>query len=126
MPWSGYSRCVCDNLLTAFVPLSSIAIMQCVRPRATFAYIDESIVDCRLRGIYNLCRKGNFVRAHENARDTLILLYNAPIIEIAPTLYHDMVAALQWINHEFVLGDYRNVHTRVRDLHYKIMEQALQ
>lgn len=94
--------------------------------RPLFAYIDGAIIDCRLRGIYNLCRSGNFVKAQDNAMDTLMLLEKTPIIDINHALYMEMVDGFRWINTRFVLGDYRNVHAHVRDLHFRIFAEDLE
>lgn len=91
--------------------------------RRSFAYLDEVLVDCRLRGLYNLCRQKKYARAARGIRDMLWQLNHVPVGKIAMDreLYGKVVDAFYRMQVDLVMGEVNRVHDRVRDLHYVIL-----
>lgn len=89
--------------------------------RTKFVYIDEYIVDCRLHGIYKQIVNANYKKAYFNIIDMLINLNNHEIVNIENKFYNKIIDTFFHMRVEMSIKKYEAVHNRVRDLHYKII-----
>lgn len=86
-----------------------------------FMYVNECIIDCRLRGIYQQISLGRYEKAAFNIIEMLINLKNKNIVDIEPVLYNEIVTEFIHMRVEICLKKYHKVHDRVRNLHYKLI-----
>ncbi len=95
-------------------------------PRVRFAYVDEGVIDCRIRGMYKQVMLQQYDKVVANAKDTLLVLRTAQELDMDVRLYGKLVDNLYKVRLDFVAGDYEKMHNRVRDMHYAILANYLQ
>jgi hypothetical protein len=89
-------------------------------PQVTLAYVDEAIIDCRLRGMYNALHKGCYDKVCESARDTLLVLQNAQEVDMEIGLTKRVIDDLNCLCVDVEVKNYHDAHDRIRSLHYDI------
>lgn len=85
-----------------------------------FQYLNKSLVDSRVHGIYRLMLAGNYQKAACSITDMYVNLIRAMELDFAPDEYSTIYDAFARMRIEMARGRYANVHTRLRDLHYFI------
>ncbi len=83
--------------------------------------IDETIIDCRLRGLNKSLQRGDYDRVKFNIIDTINHL-NQCSVEMDKKLYNKIVDEFLHMRVESALRKYEILHNRIRDLHYTIVE----
>jgi len=82
-------------------------------------YVNELIVDCRLRGIYCQIRHQKYQKAKDLISQMIMYLKNIDV-NIEKELYNEIIEEFYHMSVEMAFKKYNNVHDRVRNLHYKI------
>lgn len=95
-------------------------------PKVRLAYVDEAVVDCRVRGMYKQVMRGQYDKVVANAKDTLLVLRTAKELDMDVKLYGKLVDNLYKVRLDFVAGDYQKMHNRIRDMHYAILANYLE
>jgi hypothetical protein len=90
-------------------------------PKVTLAYVDDAIIDCRLRGMYNALHKGRYDKVCESAWDTLLVLQNAQEVDMELGLTKRVMEDLCCLCVDLAMRNYDDAHERIRSLHYDIM-----
>ena len=88
-------------------------------------FLDEAVIDCRLRGLNNALIRGDYERVRFNIVDTIKHL-NQANIEMNKILYNKIVDEFLHMQVESALHKYDNLHNRIRNLHYIIVNSYMQ
>lgn len=103
--------------------VASIAALN--QPRVRFAYVDDTIVDCRVRAMYKMIMRNDYEKVAFNAKDTLLVLKTATELDMNPKLFSKIVDNLYRVRIDYAKGDYKKMHDRVREMHYAILSGYL-
>lgn len=87
-----------------------------------FEYIDESIIDCRLKGLYKMLQDKNYDKLRRIMFETIHMCsyakeINLDNIDTLNQLTDAMISGLQHLAH----GRFDQVHDIIRNLHYTII-----
>lgn len=89
-------------------------------PAKKFAYVDTTIVKCRLHGIYKQYINQNFDRMVETVSDTIAVMKYTPNIEMDTATYKSVMNALERTRIDFAVKNYKDGHRRLRELYYTL------
>lgn len=88
-----------------------------------FQYLNMTIVDARVKGIYSNLLAGKYAKARSSIVDMYVNLMRAEELDFDKPVYNAIYAAFAHMKIDAALGKYDDVHNRLRDLHY-ILAQA--
>ena len=83
-------------------------------------YINEGIVNSRLKGLYKSLLNNDYDRTKFLVEDTINMIKTTTEIDIDKELYNKILDELYQMILELVFKKYNSVHDRIRDLHYLI------
>lgn len=86
------------------------------------AVVSFDVLDCRLKGIYNLMRKDNIPKAITVINQTIRSINNAKKAECPRQFVNFFVEQLYSILIDIAFKRIPDAHNRIRDLHYTIMD----
>jgi hypothetical protein len=92
-----------------------------VKPTHKIDYMDEYILDRRIMGIYKAMQNGNIDYICNLVCDTIDVLENAQEIDIDENMLYRVMTDLYTMTVELSLNQINNIHNRIRDLHYFIV-----
>ncbi len=87
-------------------------------------YLDEAVIDCRLHGLNKALARGDYERVKFNIIDTIRHLYQSNI-DMDKSLYNKIMDEFLHMRVESALKKYDVLHTRIRDLHYMIINSYM-
>lgn len=85
----------------------------------SICYVNEWIVDCRLKGIYRQIYLQKYKKASDNISQMIMYLKTVDI-EMNKIIYNEVIDTFYHMLVEMAFKKYNSVHNRARDLHYKI------
>ena len=88
----------------------------------SFKIVSYDALDCRLRGIYNLISKNNLSKAAEVINDTIRTVNTAESSECCRAFLNYFVDNMYRILIDIARKQMDNVHNRLRDVHYMIID----
>jgi hypothetical protein len=83
-------------------------------------YMNEAVVDCRLRGIYRQLKRNAYNKAMNNVI-SIISDFRKADIDMDKNLAEHVMTELLRIRIAMAFKRYQDAHNRVRDLHYKLL-----
>jgi hypothetical protein len=89
-------------------------------------YINEGIVNSRLKGLYKSILNNDYDRTKFLVEDTINMIKTTTEIDIDKELYNKIIDELYQMIMELIFKKYNSVHDRIRDLHYLIIQSYLQ
>lgn len=87
-------------------------------------YINESVIDCCLTGLYQLLKDKNYDMAKTIINDNINMMNkntNKVIIDMDKNTYNKIIGEFYHMSVEIALKKYNAVHDRIRDIHYHII-----
>ena len=90
-----------------------------IRPGNIF-FVDDVIVDCRLRGIYKSLLRRDYMRVKFNISDMIDHLVKAPYIDLDVDIYKQIIDQFMHMRVDCAMKKYDDVHNRIREVHYLI------
>lgn len=96
-----------------------MAIKMIENPLSTVSF---DVLDCRLKGIYNLMRKDNISKAVSVINQTIWSINHAKSSECPRQFINFFVEQLYSILIDIAFKRIPDAHNRIRDLHYTIMD----
>ena len=104
-------------------PFESFKTISSMNTKSTHRidYIDEYILDGRILGIYKAMQNGDNDYICNLVCDTIDILKNAQEIDIDENMLDRVMNDLYTMTVELSLNQINNIHNRVRDLHYFIV-----
>lgn len=88
------------------------------------AYMNDAIIDCRLRGIYKRLYRGDNVRAAKLIKDTLQNMRVRPF-DVDKYMYNAVYDTFYLCLIDIAMKRFDSAHNRIRDLHYTINKQYM-
>lgn len=88
------------------------------------AYMDDAIIDCRLRGIYRRLSRGESVRAAKLIKDTLNNMRMRPF-DVDKFMYNAIYDTFYMALIDIAMKRFDSAHNRIRDLHYMINKRYI-
>jgi hypothetical protein len=85
------------------------------------AYINDLIVDCRLKGLYMLLKDKKYEKASAVIGDSINMMLKATEIDMDKRIHKKIIAEFYHMYVEIALKKYNAVHDRIRDMHYYIV-----
>jgi hypothetical protein len=92
-------------------------------PPLRLMLVSDAIIDCRVRGLYNLLRKGKYYHTRLLLNDTIRELQTADEYECDPAFLQHVVDEMYRALVDMSFRKYMSVHNRLRDLHYEIFNK---
>lgn len=95
-----------------------------IRP-GNIRFVDDVVIDCRLNGLYKSLLRKDYERVKFNIIDMIDHLRKAPYVDMDINLYKKIVEEFLHMRIEMSLGQYHQVHNRIRDIHFMISKSYI-
>lgn len=86
----------------------------------TFTMVDETIIDCRLHGIYSNICKGNIDKAVLVINETIRSVQRAQQVDCEKEFVNHLVNELYLMLVNIAMGRIHAAHDKIRNLHYSL------
>lgn len=93
-----------------------------IRP-GNIMFVDDVVVDCRLKGLYQSLLRQDYERVKFNIIDMIDHLRKAPYVDMDINVYKKIIDEFMHMRVEVAIKKYNNVHDRIRNVHYFISNE---
>lgn len=93
----------------------------CEKKMLHLAMFNDMILDCRLSGIYHAIRWGNYGRAADIIRNTMVSLLESRDVDLPPHTHGAAIEKLGSAMAHLTQHQYMNAHDKIRELHYMLI-----
>ena len=92
------------------------------RATKSFTMISYGILDCRFTGLYKMLQRGQYQKMINVINETLYSIRTAVETECTKTFMDFIISQLYLMLVDMAFRRYDNVHERIRDIHFLIMD----
>lgn len=96
-------------------------MMNChTTPATKFAYVNSTIVQCRLRGIYKQYILQKYDRMIDTLSDTIAVMQYTPDVDIDVHTVDRIMETLKRSRTDFQMKNYKDGNRRLRELYFRL------